>query len=269
MVRPNSNKSQHPFHLVEPSVWPLMTSLSVLVLGVGFVLLINAYPVGTTILLFGLGGFVACLAGWWRDVILESHFEKQHTPVVKTGLKLGFLIFILSEFMFFFGFFWAYFSASLFPAEAIGGVWPPKNIETINPFRLPYLNTLILLLSASSLTWAHEAIGQKKERGSFLMGLGITILLALVFTFVQIYEYSHAAFSLSDGIYGSNFYMLTGFHGLHVIIGTIFLAVCYFRVRAHAMDEKKQVGFEMAAWYWHFVDVVWLFLFVFIYWWGR
>ena len=263
-----SGKAHHSFHLVEPSAWPLLTSLSVLVLGVGFVLLINANPVGTTILLFGTGGFLACLAGWWRDVILESQVEKKHTSVVKSGLKLGFLVFILSEVMFFFGFFWAYFTASVFPAAEIGGVWPPKNIETINPFRLPYLNTLILLLSASSLTWAHESIGRKGERDGFLNGLGITVVLGTIFVIVQIFEYSHAKFSLTDGIYGSNFYMLTGFHGLHVIIGTIFLAVCYFRARANFMDEKKQVGFEMAAWYWHFVDVVWLFLFVFIYWWG-
>ncbi len=262
-------ETKHPFHLVDPSPWPILTSLSALVLGVGFVLLINAYAVGKIVLLFGLGGVLVCLTGWFRDVVHEAHTEKKHTKAVQVGLKIGFMVFILTEVMFFVGFFWAYFNASLFPTEEIGGVWPPKNIETINPFRLPYLNTLLLLLSASSLTWAHEAMEKYGDMEDVKKGLLITIVLGLVFTSVQIFEYSHAAFSIKDGIYGSNFYMLTGFHGAHVLIGTIFLIVCYVRVRQNQFTQHHHVGFETATWYWHFVDVVWLFLFVFVYWWAR
>ena len=259
----------HPFHLVDPSPWPILTSFATFVLGIGFVLLMNGYGAGTTTLIFGAGGLAVCLIGWWGDVIREAHVDKAHTVHVQNGLKMGFLFFILTELMFFVAFFWAYFNASLFPAEEIGGVWPPKTIQTVNPFRLPYLNTLLLLLSATSLTWAHEAMQKYGDQQDVRKGLFITIALGILFSCVQIYEYGHAAFSIKDGVYGSNFYLLTGFHGVHVLIGTIFLSVCYFRARCLHFTQEQHVGFEAAAWYWHFVDVVWLFLFVFIYWWGQ
>ncbi len=263
----SDTQKTHPFHIINPSPWPLLTSLAVLLLGLGFVFYMHGERFGGFILCLGTGFLLACMAGWFRDVTHEAHHEDDHTKPVQVGLRVGFLVFILTELMFFFAFFWAYFNASLFPSDVIGAIWPPASIKTLDPFRLPYLNTLLLLLSASSLTWAHGALEHDFDKKTVKAGLLITILLALTFMGVQTLEYSHASFKLSDGIYGSNFYLLTGFHGLHVLIGTIFLAVCYFRM--HQFKQEQHVGFEAAAWYWHFVDVVWLFLFVFIYWFGQ
>ncbi|MBX9976968.1 MAG: cytochrome c oxidase subunit 3, partial [Alphaproteobacteria bacterium] len=182
--------------------------------------------------------------------------------------RIGMVLFITSEILFFSSFFWSYFHSALFPNEIMGNVWPPKGIATLDPFHLPYLNTLILLFSGTTVTWAHHAILENKLDEA-LKGLLVTVGLGIIFTCVQAYEYGHAAFGLKDGVYGSNFYMATGFHGLHVIIGTIFLAVCAYRVWKKDVTPKAHIGFEAAAWYWHFVDVVWLFLFVSIYWWGQ
>jgi cytochrome c oxidase subunit 3 len=176
-------------------------------------------------------------------------------------------LFIASEAMFFVAFFWAYFHAALNPTEATGNVWPPKNIIPFDPFDLPYLNTLLLLLSGTTVTWAHHSLSGNQREG-LLQGLAITIALGFLFTIVQAFEYAHAAFSFKDGIYPSTFFMATGFHGFHVIVGTIFLMVCLFRAYRFEFTPDHHVGFEAAAWYWHFVDVVWLFLFVAIYVWG-
>jgi cytochrome c oxidase subunit III len=186
---------------------------------------------------------------------------------VQLGMRYGMALFIASEVMFFAAFFWAFFDASLFPKEATGGVWPPKGVHPFDAFELPFLNTMILLLSGTTVTWAHHALLEGDRKG-LLLGLGITILLGLSFTGVQGYEYSHAAFGFKDGIYPSTFFMATGFHGFHVIIGTTFLIVCWFRARAGHFKPDHHFGFEAAAWYWHFVDVVWLFLFICVYWWG-
>jgi cytochrome c oxidase subunit III len=199
--------------------------------------------------------------------VRESVREKAHTPVVKLGLRYGMSLFIASEVMFFAAFFWAFFSSSLYPSEAIGHVWPPANIEPMETFHLPLMMTLILLLSGTTVTWAHHAIVEG-DRRTASVALGLTVILGVLFSSFQMYEYGHAHFGFKDGIYPSTFYMATGFHGFHVIIGTIFLAVCWFRVNAGHFTPKSHFGFEAAAWYWHFVDVVWLFLFVSIYWWG-
>ncbi len=201
---------------------------------------------------------------WWRDVIREGEYKGDHTPVVQLGLRYGMALFIASEVMFFVAWFWAFFNASLFPKEAIGGVWPPKGVETLDPWHLPFVNTLILLLSGTTVTWAHHAM-QEGDRQGLIQGLMVTVLLGLSFTSVQAYEYAHAAFHFKDGIYSSTFYMATGFHGAHVIIGTIFLLVCLFRAIAGHFKPEHHFGFEAAAWYWHFVDVVWVFLFFCIY----
>jgi cytochrome c oxidase subunit 3 len=201
---------------------------------------------------------------WWRDVVREGEFQGHHSPVVQIGLRYGMALFIASEVMFFVAWFWAYFNASLFPTAAIGGVWPPEGIHTFDPFELPLLNTLILLLSGVTVTWAHHAL-REGDRAGLIQGLSLTILLGLTFTGVQAYEYSHAAFGFKDGIYPSTFFMATGFHGAHVIIGTIFLIVCWSRATAGHFKPDHHFGFEAAAWYWHFVDVVWLFLFICIY----
>jgi cytochrome c oxidase subunit 3 len=210
---------------------------------------------------------------WWSDVIVES--RKYHTAVVQLGLRYGMILFIASEVLFFAAFFWAFFDASLFPnspempvrAEATGGVWPPKGISIIAPFDLPFMNTLILLLSGTTVTWAHHAILEGNKRDA-VRGLTLTVILGICFTGIQAYEYLNAPFSFRENIYSSTFFMATGFHGFHVLVGTTFLLVCLFRAMAGQFKPTQHFGFEAAAWYWHFVDVVWLFLFFCIYWWG-
>jgi cytochrome c oxidase subunit 3 len=204
---------------------------------------------------------------WWRDIIREGTFEGQHTVSVQTSLRIGVLLFILSEVMFFFAFFWAFFHSSFNPSYSIGGVWPPVFLEVLNPWSIPLLNTLLLLSSGASVTWAHHSIvfGSKQQA---VLSLQITLLLATLFTALQGFEYATSSFTISDGVYGSTFFMATGFHGFHVFIGTCFLFVCLVRVYLNHFTKEHHFGFEAAAWYWHFVDVVWLFLFVTIYWWG-
>jgi cytochrome c oxidase subunit 3 len=255
----------HPYHLVNPSPWPLLSAFSAGLLAIGTVMGMH----GGGWWLSPIGGLcvLACMYVWWRDVIKEAVVEKAHTPVVKIGLRYGMSLFIASEVMFFVAFFWAYFSSGLYPAEATGFQWPPKGIHTVDPWDLPLLMTLILLLSGTTVTWAHHAILENKQADA-IKALGITVLLGISFTCVQVFEYAHPHFSLHDGIYPSTFYIATGFHGAHVIIGTIFLAVCYFRTRLGHFTPKSHFGLEAAAWYWHFVDVVWLFLFFAVYLWG-
>ena len=259
-------EKHHPYHLVDPSPWPLIGALSALVTAVGLVLYMHGY--GLEVSGIGLLMVIGTMFGWWRDVIKESNDKSSHTPQVQFGLRLGMALFITSEVMFFVAFFWSFFNSSLFPSPEIGGVWPPKGIDPINPFDLPYLNTLILLLSGTTITWAHHEINNPEHRKMVIQGVGFTVLLGLIFTCVQAFEYSHAEFGFKDNVFSSNFYMATGFHGLHVIIGTLFLIVCWFRAKSGDFTPTAHVGFEAAAWYWHFVDVVWLFLFVCIYWWG-
>jgi cytochrome c oxidase subunit 3 len=259
--------NKHPYHLVDPSPWPIVGAMSALALFGGAVMSMHEVTGGTAIMLAGFAGMLATMFLWWRDVIREATFEGYHTKIVQIGMRYGMALFIASEVMFFVAGFWAYFNASLFPTEAMGGVWPPEGIQTFDPWGLPFINTLILLLSGITVTWAHhELIAGNRART--LQGIGLTIVLGLVFTGVQAYEYSHAAFGFRDGIYPTTLYMATGFHGFHVIVGTIFLMVCFVRAYKGHFKPDHHFGFEAAAWYWHFVDVVWLFLFIFIYWWG-
>jgi len=271
MTEAHAETRKHPYHLVDPSPWPVVGAIGAGTMAAGGVLYMHDIrPFGLpawTVLPIGVGLVLATMAVWWRDVIREATFQGHHTPVVQIGLRYGMALFIASEVMFFAAFFWAYFTASLFPTEAIGGVWPPANIQPFDPFELPLLNTLILLTSGVTVTWAHHAL-REGDRNGTVLGLALTILLGASFTAVQAYEYSHAAFGFKDGIYPSTFFMATGFHGFHVIIGTIFLTVCFFRALLGHFKPNHHFGFEAAAWYWHFVDVVWLFLFICIYWWG-
>ncbi|MES2607427.1 MAG: cytochrome c oxidase subunit 3 [Pseudomonadota bacterium] len=255
----------HPFHLVNPSPWPLIGSIATLVLAIGGVLYMH--HLDRIVFYIGLGLLFFTFFGWWRDVINEGNTVGVHTKAVQNGLKIGMALFIVSEIMFFAAFFWGYFHVAFNPPEVIGSVWPPKNIITLDPFELPYLNTLLLLLSGTTVTWAHHALLENKQL-DVLKGLALTVGLGMIFTIVQGIEYHHATFTIKDGVYPSSFYMATGFHGAHVIIGTIFLAVCLFRARRNEFTPTHHVGFEAAAWYWHFVDVVWLFLFIAIYWWS-
>ncbi len=263
----------HPYHLVRPSVWPLVGAFSAGLLALGAVLFMHkidlaGVPVGLKGVGLGLLAVLAVMWFWWRDVIKEAVVEKAHSPVAKIGLRYGMALFIASEVMFFVAFFWAFFASSLFPSAAIGGVWPPANVEAIDPFHLPLLMTMILLLSGCTVTWAHHAIleGKQAEASKALL---ITVLLGIAFTGFQLVEYLHATFGFKDGIYSSAFYMATGFHGFHVLVGTIFLLVCLFRNQKGHFTKDSHFGFEAAAWYWHFVDVVWLFLFAAVYWWGN
>ena len=261
------NNQRHGFHLVDPSPWPFISAMSALMLTFGGVMYLHGYNGGGFLWTLGLFMIFFVMFCWWRDVIREAVYEGQHTLAVQNGLKMGVLLFILSEVMFFFAFFWAFFHSSLNPNPFIGGVWPPLHLEVIDPKGLPLLNTLILLTSGATVTWAQHAVqcGSKSEATKALM---LTIALAAVFTGVQGFEYIVAPFNIDDGIYCSTFYITTGFHGFHVIIGTIFLFVCLIRLQFNHFSREHHLGLEAAAWYWHFVDVVWIFLYVSVYCWG-
>nr|AHX02522.1 cytochrome c oxidase subunit 3 [Schizymenia dubyi] len=257
---------RHPFHLVDPSPWPFIASLSAFSCAVGGVMYMHAYINGGFILLSGFIMLLITMYVWWRDVIRESTFEGHHTGIVQQGLRYGVILFIVSEVLFFL-LFLGFFHSSLAPTVEIGSIWPPKGINVLDPWEIPFLNTLILLLSGCTVTWCHHAI-VANSRSQALISLTLTIILASIFTGFQAYEYNMADFRLSDGIYGSTFYMATGFHGFHVFVGTIALCTCLMRLWQYQLTQQHHFGFESAAWYWHFVDVVWLFLFVSIYWWG-
>jgi cytochrome c oxidase subunit 3 len=263
----------HPYHVPHPSPWPFLGACAAGFMALGMVLFMHNVKLGDLNIglkgvLIGAIGVLSIMWVWWRDVIHESIVEKAFSKETTTGLRYGMLLFISSEVMFFAAFFGAFFASSIFPKEAIGFVWPPKNIEVVNPFDLPFLMTMLLLLSGCTVTWAHHAILEGKQAES-VKALAITIALGLAFTCFQGYEYYHATFLFKGGIYPSAFYMATGFHGFHVIVGSIFLTVCLFRAKAGHFTPEKHFGFEAAAWYWHFVDVVWLFLFTAVYWWGN
>jgi len=267
----DSHAQKHDYHLVDPSPWPIVSSLGAFLMAVGAMMYMHEIPLissmpGSYSALFYVGVIIVLYGAysWWGDVIREGEKEGHHSAIVQLGLRYGMFLFIISEVMFFVAWFWAYFNASLFPTEAIGGVWPPQGIETLDPWHLPLVNTLILLTSGTTVTWAHHAL-QEGDRKTFINMLLFTILLGASFTGIQAYEYAHATFAFDENIYSSTFYMATGFHGAHVLIGTIFLTVCLFRGLKGHFKPDHHFGFEAAAWYWHFVDVVWLFLFVSIY----
>ena len=271
------SKVKHKYHLVNPSPWPFFGAFSTLFLVAGAILYMHYKMIWPVSL-----GFISILLTmffWWKDIIKETTFLKVHNPITELGLRYGMALFITSEIMFFVAFFWAFFDASLLPKSFIQdykevfsgtfgiGIWPPEGIETFDPLDIPYLNTLVLLLSGSTCTWAHHEVrdGNMKEA---IKALKITVALGVFFTFLQAYEYQHAQFGFTDGIYPSTFFMATGFHGFHVLDGTIFLYVCLLRAQKKHLTPERHFGFEAAAWYWHFVDVVWLFLYISVYWWG-
>ncbi|HEX8233868.1 MAG TPA: cytochrome c oxidase subunit 3 [Caulobacteraceae bacterium] len=275
---------KHDYHLVNPSPWPLVGSLSAVLMALGLVMWMKGLfgvDKNPWMFLIGAAGVLYTMAGWWREVVKEAN-EGDHTPVVDLGLRYGMILFIASEVMFFVAWFWMFFEMALFndvrvhssieEVRAAWATWPPKGVETVPAWRLPLLNTLTLLLSGTTVTWAHHAL-QQGDRRSAKIGLALTIALGVLFTSIQAYEYTqifrhHEFFgpeAANSGLYGSAFIMATGFHGFHVIIGTIFLTVCLLRLMGGGFTPQKHFGFEAAAWYWHFVDVVWLFLFAFLY----
>ncbi len=266
-----AHEKNHDYHILPPSIWPFLGALSGFVMLFGAVLWMKeSLP---WLFFIGLVGVLYVMFAWWSDVVAESQ-AGDHTPVVRLGLRYGFILFIMSEVMFFAAWFWSFFKHAIYPMHPEGispmvdGVFPPAGIETFDPWHLPLINTLVLLCSGAAATWAHHALAHENNRKDLVNGLALAIALGIFFTFLQAYEYSHAAFGFAGNIYGANFFMATGFHGAHVIIGTIFLAVCLFRALKGHFTPEKHVGFEAAAWYWHFVDVVWLFLFASIYVWG-
>jgi len=283
-------KPEHDYHLVDPSPWPITGALAALVLATGAVMWMAEHkgaPImgvkyGGMVFFAGLAGVLAVMYAWWSDVLREASELGHHTPVVRLHHRYGMILFIFSEVMFFVAWFWAYFNSSIFPADPVQfirtelfqGVWPPAHMEVLSPWRLPLLNTIILLTSGATLTWAHHGLIEN-NREVLKKGLMATVGLGLLFTMIQAYEYAHAPFAFrfdpahpAPTNYGSTFFMATGFHGFHVIVGTLFLIVCLLRANKGHFKPEQHIGFEFAAWYWHFVDVVWLFLFACIYVWG-
>lgn len=257
----------HPFHLVSPSPWPIFTCLALLSLTTSGVSTMHNYNQSKLVLLGAFIGLVYSMSLWFRDVISEGTYLGNHTLAVQRGLNMGVALFILSEGLFFLAIFWAFFHSALSPTIELGASWPPMGINSINPFELPLLNTIILLSSGVTVTYAHHSLIQGNRKGA-LMGLVYTILLAIVFTLFQGVEYTVSSFTISDGTYATCFYFGTGFHGLHVMIGTAFLAVGFWRLLAYQITENHHLGLESGILYWHFVDVVWLFLYISVYYWG-
>lgn len=266
----------HNFHTVAISPWPVLASFAAFVFFIGIVLVIHSKIAGHFVLPIGASMLVACFVLWWKDVIKESIIDKAHNNLVKHGIRIGMALFIFSEMMFFVAFFWSVIASTFSPSgiPSIDNIfnltnlqWPPANIKPVDPWDLPFLNTIILLLSGTTVTWAHHSLMHNDRKG-LVQGLALTVILGISFTLCQAYEYVHIYahnFKLKDGIYSSNFFIATGFHGLHVIIGTAFLLVCLFRAKKGHFTKENHLGLEFAAWYWHFVDVIWLFLFVCVY----
>lgn len=258
---------RHNYHLVSESPWPIFCAIGAFGLTFGFAMYFHGYQGGWDLIELALCHLIFSAGCWWRDVIREATIECYHTDRVLVGLKWGMILFIVSEIMFFFAFFWSYFYFSFNPSIALGGVWPPMFLTVLNPFEVPLLNTILLLSSGASLTWSHHALVLGNKYQAFI-ALALTIFLGIIFTGWQIFEYESAPFSISDSVFGSIFYLTTGFHGFHVFVGTCFLCVCLYRLFFDHFTREQHFGFEAAAWYWHFVDVVWLFLYVVFYLWG-
>nr|YP_002038851.1 cytochrome c oxidase subunit III [Tomistoma schlegelii]QOI74281.1 cytochrome c oxidase subunit III [Tomistoma schlegelii]CAH18636.1 cytochrome oxidase subunit III [Tomistoma schlegelii] len=255
----------HPFHMVNPSPWPIMGAMAAMMLTTGLVLWFHCNL--KLLLAMGLISTLTVMYQWWRDIVRESTYLGHHTPPVQKGLRYGMILFITSEVFFFLGFFWAFYHSSLSPTPELGGQWPPTGIIPLDPFEVPLLNTAVLLASGVTVTWAHHSL-MEANRTPTIHALMLTIVLGLYFTALQAMEYYEAPFTIADSSYGSTFFVATGFHGLHVIIGSTFLMICLYRQIMHHFTSNHHFGFEAAAWYWHFVDVVWLFLYISIYWWG-
>lgn len=262
-----SNFQAHPFHLVSPSPWPVSTSIILLSLTTSFALTMHNFNNAFNFFAFALLILISSMSLWFRDIITEATYLGNHTSAVQRGLNMGVGLFIVSEALFFLAIFWAFFHSALSPNQELGAFWPPSGVTAINPFELPLLNTIILLSSGFTVTYAHHSMIQSHRNGAFY-GLVYTVLLALIFTTLQGVEYLVSTFTLGDGTYGSCFYFGTGFHGLHVMIGTAFIAVGLWRVLAYHSSENHHLGLESGILYWHFVDIVWLFLFISIYYWG-
>jgi cytochrome c oxidase subunit 3 len=263
----NFNIYKHPYHIISKSPWPFIISFGLLFLTFSLVMYFHKYINNSFLLFISILIIFLTIYTWFRDIIRESTFEGKHTKQVQKGLKNGIILFIFSELMFFISFFWAFFHSSLTPTLEIGSLWPPLGIKIINNWNIPLLNTIILLTSSATITWSHYSIIYNNNKNTIL-SLILTILLAFFFLIIQTFEYLESTFSISDSIYGTVFFLLTGFHGLHVIIGLLFIIINLIKLINKHFSKQQHLGFEISIWYWHFVDVVWLFLFILIYWWG-
>nr|APT41479.1 cytochrome c oxidase subunit III [Viannamyia furcata] len=261
-----STHSNHPYHLVDYSPWPLTGAIGALMVVSGLIMWFHQYSM--MLLIMGTLTTLITMYQWWRDISREGTFQGLHSLPVTLGLRWGMILFIISEVFFFISFFWAFFHSSLSSAIELGAIWPPTGIFPFNPFQIPLLNTAILLASGVTVTWAHHSLIENNHSQAS-QGLFFTIILGIYFTILQAYEYIEASFTIADNVYGSTFFVATGFHGLHVLIGTTFLIICLIRHLQNHYSSSHHFGFEAAAWYWHFVDIVWLFLYVSIYWWGN
>lgn len=256
-----------PYHLVESSPWPILTSFSLLTMAISAVLYFHGYAFGGELLLIGFTLTGSAMILWFRDVITEGTYLGDHTLQVQKGLTMGVALFIVSEVFAFLSVFWAYFHSSLAPSIEIGNTWPPQGITALDPFAIPLLNTILLLSSGVTITYAHHAL-IKGSRKDAIIGTFLTIVLALVFTALQYVEYVQAGFTIADSVFGTVFFASTGLHGMHVIVGTIFITVGFIRIIKYHLTDMHHLGYESGIIYWHFVDVVWLFLFIVVYWWG-
>nr|QAY82034.1 cytochrome c oxidase subunit III [Syphrea sp. REN-2018] len=261
-----STHKNHPYHLVDISPWPLLGAISAMMMMMGLIQWFHLF--NNSLLMIGLLTTSLIMYQWWRDITRESTYQGLHTLLVTTGMRWGMILFITSEILFFFSFFWGFFHSALSPSIDIGIQWPPKGITPFNPSEIPLLNTIILLTSGLTVTWAHHSLMENNYKQT-LQSLILTVMLGIYFSILQGYEYLEASFSIADSVYGSSFFMATGFHGLHVLIGSTFLLICLIRHFLNHFSYWHHFGFEAAAWYWHFVDVVWLFLYISIYWWGN
>nr|AYN50379.1 cytochrome c oxidase subunit 3 [Apoderinae sp. 2 AV-2018] len=258
-------KKNHTYHLVDPSPWPILSALTAMSIMIGLIKWFHMF--NTNLLYLSFTVMLIIMYHWWRDIVREGTFQGNHTFKVTIGLRWGMVLFITSEVFFFISFFWGFFHNSLSPSIEIGIIWPPKGIQPFNPMMIPLLNTLVLITSGITVTWAHHSIMENNYTQAF-QGLLLTVILGVYFTILQGFEYIEAPFSISDSAFGSSFFMATGFHGLHVMIGTLFLLISLIRLYLSHLSSAHHFGFEAAAWYWHFVDVVWLFLYISLYWWG-
>lgn len=252
---------------LSPSPWPLFTSICLLNLTTSGALSMHNFSNSYYINYIAFLLVVSAMSFWFRDIISEATYLGDHTLAVQIGLNLGVILFIVSEALFFVAIFWAFFHSALTPTVELGGQWPPLGIEPVNPFELPLLNTILLLSSGATVTWAHHSLIEGERIGS-LFGSVATVLLATGFTLLQAVEYNVSSFTISDGAYGSTFYFSTAFHGIHVLVGTLFIGVALWRIFAYHLTDNHHLGFEGSILYWHFVDVVWLFLYVSVYYWG-
>jgi len=261
---------RHPYHLVDPSIWPLCGAAAALLVATGIIFAAHFH--NYIVLAFGFLATITTMFVWWRDVIRESLTPGLHHTITRIGLRYGMALFITSEVMFFVSFFWNYFNYFFYPDKmgtAFAPVWPPQGITTIDPFAIPLFNTMTLLLSGTTITWAHHCLLEGDNKNT-IRGIALTVALGVMFLCGQAWEYTHSPFNFyHGGVFASAFFIATGFHGFHVVVGTAFLAVCLWRAMNNQFTTTRHFGFEAAAWYWHFVDVVWLFLFVCIYFLGR